>query len=163
MSAPTENLHAVELRSAIINRLATPHLDTRFGESYFPHETMAATACRQHEFWEAVWGLIGDGLVYIDPAGQGRGSSWDNWHFRLSTRGLAAASGGEWEPRDPDGYLRRLQRRSPDLHDAALTYVMEALNAFNARCFLASSVMLGVASRAGVRTHGQCRRRRARR
>ncbi len=136
----------MELSAAILERLATPGTETRFGDPYFPQGTMQALGCRPPEFWEAVWGLLSDGLVYIDPAGQGRAQTWDNWHWRLSARGIQAATGGSWEPRDPEGYLRRLRRRAPDLDEAAEAYVREALSAFNARCFLACSVMLGVAS-----------------
>ena len=57
-----------------------------------------------------------------------------------------AATGGTWEPRDPEGYLRRLRSHSPTIDAGALRYVEEALRAFNARCYLATSVMLGVAS-----------------
>lgn len=100
---------------------------------------------RPHEVFEALWGLVSEGLVYLDPAGQG-GSSTDNWRWRLSAVGITAASGGSWEPRDPEGYLRRLRSHQPPLDPAALDYVEEALRAFNARCYLATSVMLGVAS-----------------
>lgn len=136
----------MQLRTAILNRLAAPETDTRFGYSYFPHETIAALECRPDEFWEAMWGLLGDGLVYLDPAGQGRASSWDNWYWRISAIGIEAATGGSWEPRDPERYLDRLRRRAPDLDPAAESYVREALRAFNARCYLATSVMLGVAA-----------------
>ncbi len=88
--------------------------------------------------------MTADGLIYLDPDGQGSGT--DNWRWRLSERGRAAATGGSWEPYDPEGYLTRLRRQVPDLDPVALRYVKEALGAFNARCFLASSVMLGVAS-----------------
>jgi hypothetical protein len=90
--------------------------------------------------------MLADGLVYIDPAGQGRASSWDNWRWRLSSRGIQAATGGGFEPRDPEGFLTRLRRNCPELEPAAERYVREALAAFNARCFLATSVMLGVAA-----------------
>jgi hypothetical protein len=136
----------MELRAAILERLATPGTETRFGDPYFPQRTMEALGCRPPEFWETVWGLLSDGLVYVDPAGQARAQTWDNWHWRLSARGIQAATGGSWEPRDPEGYLRRLRRRVPDLDEDAEAYVREALRAFNARCFLACSVMLGVAS-----------------
>ena len=43
---------------------------------------------------------------------------------------MQAASGGPREPRDPEGYLRRLRRRVPDLDPVALRYVHEALMAF---------------------------------
>jgi hypothetical protein len=32
------------------------------------------------DVWEALWGLVGDGLVYLDTAGQG--SDTDNWRWR---------------------------------------------------------------------------------
>jgi hypothetical protein len=93
---------------------------------------------------EALWGLVGDGLAYLDPAGQGSGT--DNWRWRPSAAGIAAAQGGTWEPRDVDGYLKRLRAHRPAVNEVAVAYVAEALRAFNARCYLATSVMLGVAS-----------------
>jgi hypothetical protein len=136
----------MDLRASLIERLATPHVDTRFGQPYFPDQTLAALRCRPHELWQEMWAMVGEGLVYVDPAGQGGASSWDNWQWRLSTRGIEAASDGGNSPRDPEGYLRHLRRRCPDLDPAAERYVREALTAFNARCFLACSVMLGVAA-----------------
>ncbi len=108
---------AMELRAAILERLATPRMETRFGTPYFPQGTMQALGCRPPEFWEAVWGLLSDGLVYIDPAGQAQAQTCDNWHWHLSARGIQAATGGSWEPRDPEGYLSRLRRRAPDLDE----------------------------------------------
>jgi hypothetical protein len=51
-----------------------------------------------------------------------------------------------WEPRDPDGYLARVHREIPDLDELVELYLVEALGSFNARCFLATSAMLGVAA-----------------
>ncbi|HSH59870.1 MAG TPA: hypothetical protein VK988_09575 [Acidimicrobiales bacterium] len=101
-------------------------------------------SCGREEVYEALWGLVGEGLVYLDPAGQG--SSTDNWRWSLSSVGVRAAAGGTWEPRDPEGYLRRLRAHTPQVDPVALSYVEEALRAFSARCYLATSVMLGVAS-----------------
>jgi hypothetical protein len=92
--------------------------------------------------------LVGDGLVFLDPAGQGSGT--DNWYWRLSKLGIKAATGGPWEPRDPEGYLKRLRAHSPAVDAVAVDDVTEALRAFNARCYLATSVMLGVASECTV-------------
>jgi len=73
----------------------------------------------------------------------------------LRDRQLAVASeqcrhqgsdGRHLGPRDPESYLRRLRSHSPAIDAGALRYVTEALRAFNARCYLATSVMLGVAS-----------------
>ena len=134
----------MDIRNEILRILATPHADTRFNEAYLPGTIKERTGCLRHQTWEALWGLVADGLIYLDPSGQG--SSTDNWHWKLSERGMQAVSGGPWEPRDSEGYLRRLRRQVPDLDPVALRYVEEALRAFNAHCYLASSVMLGVAS-----------------
>ena len=94
--------------------------------------------------WEALWSLVADGLMYLDTAGQGSGT--DNWQWRLSADGRRIAEGGTWEPRDPDGYLERVGREIPDLDELVELYLTEALQSFNARCYLATSVMLGVAA-----------------
>lgn len=94
------------------------------------------------------WRVACDGLVYLDTVGQGSGT--DNWQWKLSKTGIQAISGGTWEPRDPEGYLNRIRRHSPDIDPVAIRYLSEALSAFNARCYLATSVMLGVASERAV-------------
>lgn len=134
----------MDLRSQVLRLLAEASTDSRFGVPYVAGLARAA-GCRPHELQEVLWGLVGEGLAYLDTAGQ---PSSDNWSWRLSAAGRQAAAGGEWEPRDPPGYLRRLSRDVPDLSPLALPYVEEALRAFNARCYLAASVMLGVASEA---------------
>ncbi len=135
----------MELRSHIIQLLATPGTDSRFADAYFVQNVVRQTSLRSHQVHEALWGLVGDGLVYLLPAPGA--SSTDNWQWRLSALGIGVAtSGGNWEPRDPEGYLRRLRKHRPSIDEAALRYVEEALRAFNSRCYLATSVMLGVAS-----------------
>ncbi|GGT42827.1 hypothetical protein GCM10010176_102940 [Nonomuraea spiralis] len=54
-----------------------------------------------------LYGLLADGLVYIDPEQQAP----DNWRWKLSERGLKVVSGGPWElvSRDqPRGTMRVL-------------------------------------------------------
>ena len=82
-------------------------------------------------------------MIYLDPDRQGSGT--DNWRWRASDHGRQVAGGGNWEPRDSDGYLRRLRSFRQPIDEGALLYVEEALRAFRARCYLATSVMLGVA------------------
>jgi hypothetical protein len=132
------------IRSAILQRLVTPQADTRFGASYLVYPLADEQGCKPYEVYEALWSLVADGLAYLDPAGQGSGM--DNWRWRASQLGITVATGGSWEPRDPEGYLRRLRRFEPSIDSGALRYVEEALRAFNSRCFLATSVMLGVAA-----------------
>ena len=131
------------VRRHVLAHLATPHVAHGFGQAFLPTEVAAAAPCREHEVWEALWGLVGEGLIYLDTARQ---RAPEHWQWRLSAAGQAVATGGPWEPGDPEGYLSRLRREIPDLDPLARRYVEEALRAFNARCYLASSVMLGVAS-----------------
>lgn len=111
---------------------------------YLVSDVRREVHCPHSAVWEELWALVGDGLVYLDPAGQGSGT--DNWHWRLSADGARIARGGTWEPRDPDGYLQRLRRDIPDLDDLVELYLTEALRCFNARCYLATSAMLGVSA-----------------
>jgi hypothetical protein len=136
---------SAEIRDAVLQRLAQGE-DSRFGESYLPMATARAITARLTDVWEALWGLMGDGLIFLDPAGQSQSSSWDNWRWQLTDAGRQTATEGTWEPHDPARFLARLRDRSPGLADEAIAYFEEALPAFNARCYLASSVMLGVAA-----------------
>lgn len=126
----------------MLAHLGMPQAESRFAHPYLPQAVCQATGCRAHEVWEALWSLVADGLVYLDPAGQAA----DNWEWKLSADGRRVVGGGPWEPRDSQGYLRRLDQRIPELDRLARRYLEEALRAFNARCHLASSVLLGVAS-----------------
>ncbi len=86
----------MDLRTQLLSRLATPGADTRFGSSYFVGEVSRETRFRPYEVFEVLWALVAEGLVFLDPSGQGSGS--DNWHWRLSTVGIQAATNGSWEP-----------------------------------------------------------------
>ncbi|WP_158074111.1 hypothetical protein [Micromonospora sp. CB01531] len=133
----------VNVRRTVLQRLGSGGA-SRFGRPYLVGTIRQETGCSEAEVWEALWGLVGDGLVYLDTAGQGSGT--DNWQWRLSADGQRVAKGGSWEPRDPDGYLDRIRREIPDLDDLIELYLTEALRSFNGRCYLATSVMLGVAA-----------------
>lgn len=132
----------IDVRTAVLQRLVVARGDNRFNPAYLVNPIAQEVGCHPYLVWEALWGLVGDGLIYLDPAGQGT----DNWQWRPSQIGIKAATSGSWEPRDPEGYLRRLRRFQPPIDEGALLYVEEALRAFNARCYLATSVMLGVAA-----------------
>lgn len=133
----------VDLRRVILQQLAGGGA-SRFGRAYLVSTVRREVGCSETEVWEAVWGLVADGLVYLDTSGQGSGT--DNWQWCLSADGKRVAQGGSWEPRDPEGYLGRLREQIPDLDELVELYLTEALQAFSARCYLATSVMLGVAA-----------------
>lgn len=132
-----------DVRRAVLKHLGSG-LDSRFGHSCLVATLRQKIQCADTDFWEALWALVGDGLVYLDTAGQGSGT--DNWRWRLSADGERVARGGTWEPRDPDSYLNRIRREIPDLDDLVELYFIEAVQSFNGRCYLATSVMLGVAA-----------------
>lgn len=131
-----------------IRRIVLSHLgskgENRFAPFYLAKAVKEQAHCTDAEIWEALWSLVGDGLIYLNPGNQGSGT--DNWRWRLSEDGKSAADGGSWEPRDPDGYLNRLRRGIPNLDELVELYLTEALQSFNGRCYLATSVMLGVAA-----------------
>lgn len=133
---------SVNTRQAALDLLAAPQGETRFAAAYLPRSIADRCGCRPHEAYEALWGLLAEGLVYLDPAGQ---PGMDNWRWRLSQDGIAVASSGTWEPRDPEGFLQRLRRHDPPVDPGAFVYLNEALRSFNARCYLSTTVMLGVA------------------
>jgi hypothetical protein len=92
---------------------------------------------------EALWSLVGQGLVYLNFSQ----SAPSNWTFQLTAAGKAAANDQDMNPDSPE-YLRRLQEKVPGASDTVLAYVTEALRSYLNQCYLASAVMLGVASEA---------------
>lgn len=101
----------------------------------------------------ALWELVSEGLMFIDftrghEQPDNRTGAPEDWIWVLTVRGerLARSSGDDVEPDDPEGYLSLLQRRIPHVDGLIMTYVEEAVRAYRGRCYLASTVMLGVAS-----------------
>lgn len=130
-----------DVRRAVLAYLASG-ADPRFNRHYAVSNVRQRTSCSETDVWEALWALVADGLIYLDPNGQ----QPDNWRWRLSTNGQKVVEGGTWEPRDPEGYLARIRREIPGLDRLVELYLTEALRSFNGHCYLATSVMLGVAA-----------------
>ena len=63
----------------------------------------------------------------------------------LTDQGRVALATISRDPANPDGYLAHLNSRA-SLNPIALSYIREALATFNAQCFKAAAVMVGVAS-----------------
>ena len=85
--------------------------------------------------------LIRQGLAYMDYNAKDR-------LVHLTDAGRAAAHDEEVNPDNPDRYLERLYALVPEATDVVQQYVKEAIDCFNATCYFASVVMLGVASEA---------------
>jgi hypothetical protein len=93
---------------------------------------------------QTIWALVAQRLAYIDFSQ----SAPDNWYLRLTDAGNAAVLDEEFNPDDPSGYLSALMNKIPEMSSDTKTYASEAIHAYNAQLYLASSVMLGVASEA---------------
>jgi hypothetical protein len=122
------------------------------GQHYLYDDVLKTTTASQIEVMEALWQLVADGLAFIDYSQ----SAPENWSWVLTQRGLRAAeSVDEYEPDDPEGYLDRLKRRITDVDQQVLAYASEALRSYSCACYLASSVMLGVASERAFQILGE--------
>jgi hypothetical protein len=93
---------------------------------------------------QTLWGLLARGLVYIDISQ----SAPENWEWRPTNAGTASAKDEQFNPDDPERYLARLRSNIPDVSDLVLLYASEAVNCYTHERYLASAVMLGVASEA---------------
>lgn len=65
--------------------------------------------------------------------------------FHLTDLGRRALAQHSRDPANPDGYLTHLRSRTP-LGPVTDSYIIEALNTFNAACFKATAVMVGAAA-----------------
>jgi hypothetical protein len=144
------------LRRAILEVLATSGVNHRWGwgRHYF-FEALQRKVPEQlgpRQVMEILWQLVAEGLVFIDytqPAAE-------NWEWALSERGRRLVeTEADYEPDDPEGYLEALRSKIPDLDELVLLYTHEALMAYEARCYLASTVMLGVASERAFQLLGE--------
>lgn len=76
---------------------------------------------------------FGDGLM-----------SWPS--YRLTDFGKQVLESPEYQPHDPDGYVRQIRDQVPDIDDAIVRYLDESLSCFQRHLLLASAVMLGCAA-----------------
>ena len=93
---------------------------------------------------EVIWDLLVQGIL---APGMGSIHIQSSVFFHVTEYGRQCLEAGEVVPHDPDGYMKRLANRvGGQLDDIVALYVHESLLTFVARRYLASAVMLGVAS-----------------
>ncbi|MFI5260461.1 MAG: hypothetical protein ACHQU0_01530 [Candidatus Paceibacteria bacterium] len=92
---------------------------------------------------EIVHDFAQSGLIYFGLPGDG--NSYFPW-ITITEHGKAAFVSEDWLPYDPDGYIKALKAKVPELDDVTLAYVAEAVSAFNRQHLLAATITLGVAS-----------------
>lgn len=138
------------LQSTLLKLLADPQADRRIGRGvhYLAKDLKGKLSSTQQptsqKIMEVVWSLIAQGLAYIDysqPAPE-------NWQLCLTESGSAAARDANINPDNSGDYLKQLKERIPSISDVVKQYACEAIMTYNARCYLSSAVMLGVASEA---------------
>jgi len=94
----------------------------------------------QNIIYEIVWSLIIQGIIIPGRSTQG-------WPFITVTEyGRKVLDAGEIIPHDPDGYLEHVKSILKPHDDIILMYLSEGLQCFLRGTYLASTVMLGVAS-----------------
>lgn len=95
------------------------------------------------EVAELVWSLLVQGLVFIDFNNE----LPPNWNILITERGRLALQDQESNPDNANSYIKNIRVISHD-NPHVMVYAEDALSAYRAQCYLASSVMLGVASEA---------------
>jgi len=138
------------LQTAILTVLSRPNANRRLGrgQHYLFEEVLKELPSEQRvakgDFMEAVWLLISQGLAFIDFSQ----SAPENWELKLTRAGQQAAFDQGFNPDNAGQYLKKLQETIPELSPLVLRYTYEAVRSYVHRCYLASAVMLGVASEA---------------
>lgn len=141
---------STDLQTAVLKVLANPNSDKRLGRGrhYLIQEVLKEFdpgAVYGRNVMAAIWALIGQGLAYIDFAQPAP----ENWTLGLTEAGARALQDRGMNPDNSGEYLTRLAAMVPDATPTVLRYAGEAVASYNGRCYLASAVMLGVASEAG--------------
>ena len=92
---------------------------------------------------EVVQELINTGFLY--PGTPGDFNSGYPW-LSITAHGAEAFMSEDWLPYDPEGYLRALKEKVPEMDDVTFAYIGESISAFNRRHLLSATITLGVAS-----------------
>ena len=85
-----------------------------------------------------LWELVMQGILFVE--------SPNSSTYNITEYGLKVLASEKPIPHDPDGYLSYLQNEVPDIDDVILTYVTEAVNAYNHRLYLSATTSIGCAS-----------------
>jgi hypothetical protein len=94
---------------------------------------------------EIIQELENSGFIYDGTPTLGSGMSSYPF-YTITEYGKEALLQEDWLPYDPDGYLKALKTKVPDIDDITLTYIGEAVAAYNRRHLLSATITLGVAS-----------------
>jgi hypothetical protein len=128
-------------KEAVGNLLNTK--EARYGILRPEYETMSGADC--NTFLEVFWELFREGIITLglfDAKG-----NRDFPFFRIATHGLKIIENKDmYFFHDAKSYESLIRNTIPDIDEVTLLYLREAVHTFYSGCYLASSVMLGVAS-----------------
>jgi len=150
VSLAVMELNITSIQTTLLWLLANSRTDARIGSGrhYLAEELRAQFSPHQQpsvqQTLAAMWAPVSQGLAYIDLTN----CSPDNWELCLTEIGLAAARDEEINPDNAGEYLRRLETKVPDASPTVVQYAREAIVSYTSKSYLASAVMLGVASEA---------------
>ena len=94
--------------------------------------------------FDVVWELILEGVFAPGRNPENYGCNLP--FFRVTAHGKNCLKTGAFTPHDPKNYLQQLASDNPTLTELSKMYLGEALETFRARNYLATAVMVGVAS-----------------
>ena len=109
----------------------------------FGQRVYASTTAQDKErLREVFWALVVEGVIIL-----GINDNNPEWpFFRVTEYGMKVLEAGEVIPHDPDGYLERVHADCAPFDPVAEVYLAESLQCFLRGTYMASAVMLGVAS-----------------
>lgn len=94
---------------------------------------------------EIIQELENNGFIYEGLAGGMGDMSCYPW-YTITEYGKEAILKDDRLPYDPDGYLKALKAKVPDIDDITLTYIGEAVAAYSRHHLLSATLTIGVAS-----------------
>ena len=149
-NSPTDSRHS--LRVAVLRDLAT-ETDLRF--SYIRDRVgprLGSNRMLAAPLYQMLWELIAERLVYLDC----EQNATCNWRWCVTERGRRIGlQTVDFEPDDIARYMTAITARVLNLDEQIRAYASEAVRAFGAECYLASAVMLGVASERAFQLLGE--------
>lgn len=86
---------------------------------------------------------LNNGFLHFGNAGDQNASyPW----LTITEYGKEVFQNEDWLPYDPDGYIKELKSRIPEIDDITLIYIKESVSAYNRRLLISASITLGIAS-----------------
>jgi hypothetical protein len=133
----------VENVARVINRRENSSVNLGTGIAY-QGAAEALHPSDRDKLLEIFWDLFRQGVITLGLNDNNPQWPW----FRLSRFGASDAARQPFRFHDTSSYISLITKAVPDLLPAARMYLDEAVAAFYSGCFLAATVMLGVAAEA---------------